>query len=104
MGRSGKSFGEITLQRKSKEGGVLYMAMVQKEDVMKRMDQMLSSLDLLEMNIGIRMNHALKDASEKICNKIEITEMHIEHMENKLVHHEEKGNWIKTFQNVVVSA
>lgn len=41
------------------------MAMVQKEDVMKKMDQMLSSLDLLEMNIGIRMNHALKDASEK---------------------------------------
>ena len=67
------------------------MAMVQKEDVMKTMDQMLSSLDLLEMNIGIRMNHALKDKSEKICNKIEITEMHIEHMENKLVHHEEKG-------------
>ena len=69
----------------------------------EKMDQMLSSLDLLEMNIGIRMNHALKDASEKICNKIEITEMHIEHMENKLVHHEEKG-WVKTFQNVVVSA
>ncbi len=41
------------------------MAMVQKEDVMKTMDQMLSSLDLLEMNIGIRMNHALKDKSEK---------------------------------------
>ena len=75
---------------KAKEGGVLYMAMVQKEDVMKTMDQMLSSLDLLEMNIGIRMNHALKDKSEKIRNKIEITEMHIEHMENKLVHHEEK--------------
>lgn len=36
------------------------MAMVQKEDVMKTMDQMLSSLDLLEMNMGIRMNHALK--------------------------------------------
>ena len=50
------------------------------------------------------MNHALKDKSEKICNKIEITEMHIEHMENKLVHHEEKGNWVKAFQNVVVSA
>ena len=80
------------------------MAMVQKEDVMNTMDQMLSSLDLLEMNIGIRMNHALKDKSEKICNKIEITEMHIEHMENKLVHHEEKGNWVKAFQNVVVSA
>ncbi|HDR7792620.1 TPA: hypothetical protein QCY19_001158 [Bacillus luti] len=80
------------------------MAMVQKEDVMKKMDQMLSSLDLLEMNIGIRMNHALKDKSEKICNKIEIAEMYIEHMENKLVHHEEKGNWVKTFQNVVVSA
>ena len=31
----------------------------------EKMDQMLSSLDLLEMNIGIRMNHALKDASEK---------------------------------------
>ena len=29
------------------------MAMVQKEDVMKKMDQMLSSLDLLEMNIGL---------------------------------------------------
>ena len=29
------------------------MAMVQKEDVMKTMDQMLSSLDLLEMNIGL---------------------------------------------------
>ena len=69
----------------------------------EKMDQMLSSLDLLEMNIGIRMNHALKDASEKICNKIEITEMHIEHMENKLVHHEEKELG-KTFQNVVVSA
>ncbi len=25
----------------------------------------VNSLDLLEMNIGIRMNHALKDASEK---------------------------------------
>ena len=36
------------------------MAMVQKEDVMKTMDQMLSSLDLLEMNIGIRTNHALR--------------------------------------------
>ncbi|PEA08257.1 hypothetical protein CN425_03235 [Bacillus cereus] len=82
----------------------MYMAMVQKEDVIKKMDQMLSSLDLLEMNIGIRMNHALKDKGENICNKIEITEMHIEHMENKLVHHEEKGNWIKTFQNIVVSA
>ncbi len=35
---------------------------------------------------------------KKICNKIEITEMHIEHMENKLVHHEEKGNWVKAFQ------
>ena len=70
----------------------------------EKMDQMLSSLDLLEMNIGIRMNHALKDKGENICNKIEITEMHIEHMENKLVHHEEKGNWVKTFQNVVVSA
>lgn len=70
----------------------------------EKMDQMLSSLDLLEMKIGIRMNHALKDKGEKIRNKIEITEMHIEHMENKLVHHEEKGSWVKTFQNVVVSA
>lgn len=58
----------------------------------------------IEMKIGIRMNHALKDKGEKIRNKIEITEMHIEHMENKLVHHEEKGSRVKTFQNVVVSA
>ena len=40
------------------------MAMVQKEDVMKNGSNVKFS-DLLEMNIGIRMNHALKDASEK---------------------------------------
>lgn len=58
---------------------------------------MLSFFDLLEMNIGIRMNYVLKDVSEKICNKIEIIEMYIEYMENKLVYYEEKGNWVKIF-------
>ncbi|MEH7459225.1 hypothetical protein CON65_07595 [Bacillus pseudomycoides] len=80
------------------------MAMVQKENVMKKMDQMLSALDLLEMNVSLRVNHAIKDRREDICNKAEITEMHIQHMEDKLLHHEEKGSWLQTFQNVVVGA
>ncbi|MFJ8527071.1 hypothetical protein [Bacillus sp. NPDC094106] len=80
------------------------MAMVQKENVMKKMDQMLSALDLLEMNVSLRVNHAIKDRREDICNKVEITEMHIQHMEDKLLHHEEKGSWLQTFQNVVVGA
>ncbi|MDH2876278.1 hypothetical protein MXE24_06925 [Bacillus cytotoxicus] len=80
------------------------MAMVQKENVMKKMDQMLSALDLLEMKVSLRINHDLKDKREDICKKVEITEMHIQHMEDKLVHHQEKGNWLQTFQNVVVGA
>lgn len=80
------------------------MAMVQKENVMKKMDQMLSALDLLEMNVSLRVNHAIKDRREDICNKVEITEMHIQHMEDKLLHHEEKGSWLQTFQNVVLGA
>ncbi|WP_410981983.1 hypothetical protein [Bacillus cereus] len=80
------------------------MAMVQKENVMKKMDQMLSALDLLEMNVSLRVNHSLKDKREDICNRGEVTEMHIQHMEGKLLHHEEKGSWLQTFQNVIVSA
>ncbi|MBC6975519.1 hypothetical protein H9I32_25060 [Bacillus sp. Xin] len=80
------------------------MAMVQKENVMKKMDQMLSALDLLEMNVSLRVNHSLKDKREDIYNRGEVTEMHIQHMEDKLLHHEEKGSWLQTFQNVIVSA
>lgn len=80
------------------------MAMVQKESVVKKMDQMLSALDLLEMNVSLRVNHFLKDKREDLYNKVEVTEMHIQHMEDKLLHHEEQGSWLKTFQNVVASA
>ncbi|MDM5154175.1 hypothetical protein QUF88_10095 [Bacillus sp. DX1.1] len=80
------------------------MAMVQKESVMKKMDQMLSALDLLEMNVSLRVSHSLKDKREDLHNRVEVTEMHIQHMEDKLSHHEEKGSWLQTFQNVVVSA
>lgn len=79
------------------------MKMVQKEDVMKKMDQMLNTLDLLEMNMSLRVNHALKDKREFVVNKAEIMEMHIKHMEAKLLQHEEKGNWVQTFQVVAVS-
>lgn len=79
------------------------MKAVQKEAIMKTMDQMLSTLDLLEMNISLRVNHALKDKRECVNDKVEITEMHIQHMESKIVHHEEKGSWLQTFQNVAVS-
>lgn len=79
------------------------MKTVQKESILKTMDQMLSTLDLLEMNISLRVNHALKDKREFVNNKVEITEMHIQHMESKIVHHEEKGSWLQTFQNVVVT-
>ncbi|WP_459501489.1 hypothetical protein [Bacillus sp. C1] len=80
------------------------MAMVQKENVMKKMDQMLNALDLLEMNVSLRVSHSLKDKREDICNRGEITEMYIQHMEDKLLHHEEKGSWLQTFQNVIASA
>ncbi|MFD0768497.1 hypothetical protein ACFQZ1_06170 [Bacillus sp. CGMCC 1.60114] len=79
------------------------MKMVQKDDVMKKMDQLLNTLDLLEMNVSLRVNHALKDKREFVANKAEIMEMHIKHMETKLLHHEEKGNWVQTFQVVAVS-
>ncbi|MEI4800825.1 hypothetical protein ACIGHG_00195 [Bacillus sp. NPDC077411] len=79
------------------------MKMVQKEDVMKKMDQMLNTLDLLEMNVSLRVDHALKDKREFIVNKVEVMEMHMKHMETKLLNHKEKGNWVQTFQVVAVS-
>ncbi|WP_242217455.1 hypothetical protein [Bacillus cereus group sp. BfR-BA-01380] len=79
------------------------MKMVQKEDVMKKMDQILNTLDLLEMNVSLRVDHALKDKREFVVNKVEVMEMHMKHMETKLLNHEEKGNWVQTFQIVAVS-
>lgn len=64
----------------------------------EKMDQMLSALDLLEMNVSLRVSHSLKDKREDLHNRVEVTEMHIQHMEDKLSHHEEKEVGSKRFK------
>lgn len=70
------------------------MKIVPMDDVLNGMDRLLSALDLLEMNVTLRVNHAVKRKEDEIIDEIEIVNMHLTHLDSKLEHHLEKGNWL----------
>ncbi|MBO9128205.1 hypothetical protein [Bacillus sp. 165] len=72
------------------------MKVVQLDHALKEIDQLLSTLDLLEMNLTLRINHAIKHKEDIIMDTMEYTDMRLLHMEAKIEHHEEKGCWLST--------
>ncbi|MFD3446070.1 hypothetical protein ACFDTO_15870 [Microbacteriaceae bacterium 4G12] len=72
------------------------MKVVPKDHIVNGIDQLLSALDLLEMNMELRINHTIKHKEDSVMDEMEVIGMHMTHMESKMVHHLEKGNWLKT--------
>ncbi|WP_028402741.1 hypothetical protein [Ectobacillus panaciterrae] len=72
------------------------MKVVPKESVMKQIEELVSTLDLLEMNITLRVNHTIKHKEDDVLDGTEIIHAHVAHMEAKMVRHLEEGNWLKS--------
>jgi hypothetical protein len=72
------------------------MKVVPKENIVKQIDELLSTLDLLETNMALRVHHAIKHKEDEVLDGAEIIHAHVAHMETKMVHHLEEGNWLKS--------
>ncbi|MFX3622780.1 MAG: hypothetical protein ACE3JP_01735 [Ectobacillus sp.] len=71
------------------------MKVIPKDSIVNELDQLLSALDLFEMNMALRVNHALKHKEDDVVDGAEIIHVHVAHMESRLNHHLEEGNWLK---------
>jgi hypothetical protein len=76
------------------------MKVIKLDHVLKGIDQLLSTLDLLEMNMSLRINHAIKHKEDIIMDATEYTDMRLTHMEAKIEHHQERGFWLNTINGM----
>lgn len=83
----------------SNEGGFI-MKIVPMDDVLNGMDRLLSALDLLEMNVTLRVNHTVKHKEDEVMNDIEVVNMHLTHLDSKLEHHLKKGSWLHKLETL----
>ncbi|WP_416826703.1 hypothetical protein [Ectobacillus polymachus] len=69
------------------------MVIVSKEKVVTTIDELLSTLDLLEMQVTLRVNHVLKNKENEMIHTVEIIESYVGHMETKQFRNIGEGNW-----------
>lgn len=98
--REGRKNRSVEIDRhESNEGGFI-MKIVPMDDVLNGMDRLLSALDLLEMNVTLRVNHAVKHKEDEVMDDIEVVNMHLTHLDSKLEHHLEKGSWLHRLETL----
>ncbi|MCP8968793.1 hypothetical protein [Ectobacillus ponti] len=72
------------------------MEMVSKHAVLNGMDSLLNTLDLLDMQMTLRINHTVKHKEESLLDRMDVLHVSLTHMEGKLERHLEEGDWLAT--------
>jgi hypothetical protein len=77
------------------------MKVVPKENALQQMEELISSFDLLETNIALRVNHVLQYKENQVLEYAEIIAVRVTHMEEKLTRHSEEGWWLRTYMHAL---